>query len=74
MPDGKPHISVIWRDDIGISNLINDQHGISFPDIRATAMTLAFLDTFEELPPRHAPATFSVDQNVMKLEDSLAAD
>jgi hypothetical protein len=74
MPDGKPHISVIWRDDIGISNLITDQHGISFPDNRATAMALAFLDTFKEFPPRHPPASFSIDQIVKKLEDFLAAD
>jgi hypothetical protein len=71
---GKPHISVIWRDDIGISNLITNQQGISFPKIRATGMASAFLDTSEEFPPRHPPATFSVDQNVMKLEDFLAAD
>jgi hypothetical protein len=71
---GKPHTSVIWRDDIGISNLITDQHGISFSKIRATAMASAFLDTFEEFSSRHPPASFSVDQNVMKLEDSLAAD
>jgi hypothetical protein len=37
-------------------------------------MASAFLDTFEEFPPRHPPASFSVDHNVMKLEDFLAAD
>jgi hypothetical protein len=40
----------------------------------ATAMASASLDTFEELPPGRPPASFSVDQNVMKLEDFLAAD
>ena len=38
----------------------------------ATAMASAFLDTFREFPPRHEPATFSVDQAVEKLEKFLA--
>ncbi|CAN5589478.1 hypothetical protein BH09ACT8_BH09ACT8_63570 [soil metagenome] len=42
--------------------------------IYATAMASAFLDTFREFPPRHEPASFSVDQIVKKLEDFLAAD
>jgi arylsulfatase len=40
----------------------------------ATAMASAFLDTFKEFPPRHPPASFSIDQIVKKLEDFLAAD
>jgi len=40
----------------------------------ATAMASAFLDTFREFPPRHEPATFSVDQAVEKLEKFLAGD
>ena len=38
----------------------------------ATAMAAQFLDTFKEFPPRHPPASFSVDQIVKKLEDFLA--
>jgi arylsulfatase len=40
----------------------------------ATAMASAFLDTFKEFPPRHPPASFSIDQIVEKLQDFLAAD
>jgi hypothetical protein len=40
----------------------------------ATAMASAFLDTFREFPPRHEPATFSVDQAVEKLEKFLSGD
>ncbi len=40
----------------------------------ATAMAAQFLDTFKEFPPRHPPASFSVDQIVKKLEDFLASD
>ena len=40
----------------------------------ATAMAAQFLDTFKEFPPRHPPASFSIDQIVKKLEDFLAAD
>jgi arylsulfatase len=40
----------------------------------ATAMASAFLDTFKEFPPRHPPASFSIDQIVKKLEAFLAAD
>jgi arylsulfatase A-like enzyme len=39
-----------------------------------TAMASAFLDTFKEFPPRHPPASFSIDQIVKKLNDFLAAD
>jgi arylsulfatase len=38
----------------------------------ATAMATAFLDTFKEFPPRHEPASFTVDQAVEKLQKSLA--
>ena len=40
----------------------------------ATAMASMFLDTFKEFPPRHEPASFSIDQIVKKLNDFLAAD
>jgi arylsulfatase len=40
----------------------------------ATAMAAQFLDTFKEFPPRHPPASFSVDQIVTKLENFLASD
>ena len=40
----------------------------------ATAMASMFLDTFKEFPPRHPPASFSIDQIVKKLEEFLAAD
>ncbi len=40
----------------------------------ATAMASAFLDTFKEFPPRHPPASFSIDQIVKKLDEFLAAD
>jgi len=40
----------------------------------ATAMAAAFLDTFKEFPPRHPPASFSIDQIVKKLDEFLAAD
>jgi len=36
----------------------------------ATAMASAFLDTFKEFPPRHPPASFSIDQIVKKLTTS----
>jgi arylsulfatase len=40
----------------------------------ATAMATAFLDTFKEFPPRHEPASFTVDQAVEKLQKFLAHD
>lgn len=40
----------------------------------ATAMATKFLETFKEFPPRHAPASFSVDQAVEKLHEYLAKD
>jgi arylsulfatase len=40
----------------------------------ASAMASQFLDTFKEFPPRHPPASFSIDQIVTKLEAFLAAD
>jgi arylsulfatase A-like enzyme len=39
-----------------------------------TAMATAFLETFKEFPPRHEPASFSVDQAVEKLHKFLAKD
>ncbi|MFN8226810.1 MAG: arylsulfatase [Mycobacterium sp.] len=39
-----------------------------------TAMAAKFLDTFKEFPPRHPPASFSVDQAVEKLHQFLAHD
>jgi arylsulfatase len=40
----------------------------------ATAMATKFLDTFKEFPPRHPPASFSIDQAVEKLHEFLAKD
>ena len=40
----------------------------------ATAMATQFLETFKEFPPRHEPASFSVDQAVEKLTSSWPAD
>lgn len=40
----------------------------------ATAMATKFLETFKDFPPRHAPASFSVDQAVEKLHEFLAKD
>jgi arylsulfatase len=37
-------------------------------------MATASLDTFKEFPPRHEPASFTVDQAVEKLQKSLAHD
>ena len=39
-----------------------------------TAMATAFLETFKEFPPRHEPASFSVDHAVEKLHKFLAKD
>jgi hypothetical protein len=39
-----------------------------------TAMAMAFLETFKQFPPRHPPASFSVDQAVEKLHKFLAKD
>ena len=39
-----------------------------------TAMATAFLETFKTFPPRHEPASFSVDQAVAKLHKFLAKD
>ena len=42
--------------------------------VYAIAMSTAFLDTFREFPPRHEPASFTIDQAVKKLEAFLAKD
>ena len=39
-----------------------------------TALATKFLDTFKEFPPRHEPASFSIDQAVKKLNKFLAKD
>jgi arylsulfatase A-like enzyme len=39
-----------------------------------TAMASKFLETFKEFPPRHEPASFSIDHAVEKLEKFLAKD
>jgi arylsulfatase A-like enzyme len=39
-----------------------------------TAMAAKFLDTFREFPPRHPPASFSIDQAVEKLHKFLEKD
>ena len=40
----------------------------------ATAMATKFLETFKEFPPRHPPASFSIDQTVEKLKEFLGQD
>jgi hypothetical protein len=40
----------------------------------AIAMATKFLETFETFPPRHAPASFTIDQAVDKLHRFLAKD
>jgi hypothetical protein len=40
----------------------------------AIAMATKFLETFEEFPPRHPPASFTIDQAVAKLHAFLAKD
>jgi arylsulfatase len=40
----------------------------------ATAMATKFLETFEEFPPRHPPASFTIDHAVEKLHAFLAKD
>lgn len=39
-----------------------------------TVICTQFLETFKEFPPRHQPASFSIDQAVEKLHAFLAAD
>ena len=36
------------------------------------AMATKFLDTFQEFPPRHAPASFTIDHAVEQLHKFLA--
>jgi hypothetical protein len=38
------------------------------------AMATKFLDTFKEFPPRHPPASFTIDHAVEKLHQFLAKD
>jgi hypothetical protein len=38
------------------------------------AMATKFLDTFRDFPPRHPPASFTIDQAVEKLHQFLAND
>jgi len=40
----------------------------------AIAMSTKFLDTFKEFPPRHPPASFTIDQAIEKLHQFLARD
>ncbi|AHH22155.1 putative arylsulfatase [Nocardia nova SH22a] len=39
-----------------------------------TAICTAFLETFKEFPPRHEPASFTIDHAVAKLHQFLARD
>jgi arylsulfatase len=41
--------------------------------LAASALVGEFLATFEEFPPRQKAATFTIDQAMEKLEESLAA-
>ena len=38
------------------------------------AMATKFIDTFKEFPPRHAPASFTIDHAVEQLHKFLAKD
>ena len=40
----------------------------------ASAMVTQFLESFKEFPPRHPPASFTIDQAVEKLHEFLAKD
>jgi hypothetical protein len=40
----------------------------------AIAMATQFLETFKEFPPRHPPASFTIDHAVEKLRAFLAKD
>ena len=40
----------------------------------AQAVTVKFLDTFKEFPPRQRAASFSIDQAVEKMKQSLGSD
>ena len=42
--------------------------------LAAQTIAAEFAETFKEFPPRHPPATFSIDQAVKKLHDFLGAD
>ncbi len=77
MPEGKPNIVVIWGDDIKISNLSCYSDGLMgyrTPNIDRITMATKFLESFRQFPPRHPPASFSVDQVVEKLHEFLAKD
>jgi hypothetical protein len=37
-------------------------------------MVTQFLETFKEFPPRHEPATFTIDHALNKLHEFLAKD
>ena len=39
-----------------------------------TTIVTQFLETFKEFPPRHPPATFTIDQALEKLHEFLAED
>jgi arylsulfatase A-like enzyme len=71
MPNGKPNILVIWGDDIGITNLSCYSDGLM--GFR-TAQTIVgrFLETFKEFPPRRKAASFTIDQALQKMQDSIA--
>ena len=40
----------------------------------ASTMVTQFLESFKEFPPRHPPATFTIDQALEKLHEFLAKD
>jgi arylsulfatase len=45
----------------------------AYLSLAASALVGEFLATFEEFPPRQKAATFTIDQAMEKLEESLAA-
>jgi arylsulfatase A-like enzyme len=48
----------------------NSKVGIPY----GTAICTAFLETFKEFPPRHEPASFTIDHAVKALQKFLAKD
>jgi hypothetical protein len=59
----KPNIQVIFGDDIGMWNLL----------MGGQAVVAKFLETFEAFPPRQKAASFTIDQAMPAMEDSLTA-
>lgn len=68
-----PNIDRIAQEGMRFTDCYGEQSCTAFISGQSVYRT-GFLDTFKEFPPRHAPAGFSIDQIVKKLNDFLAAD